>query len=57
MIYKIDYSTWNNSLEVGETVSDVNDTNIKILSIIKLDSYDGDTFVFVTGVKTSDIEI
>jgi hypothetical protein len=56
LIYKVSYSNWKNSLEIGETVHDVNNVEVKVLSIIKIDSYEGDTFVFIVGVKSCDIE-
>jgi len=56
MLFKVSYSTWKDSVEVGDTITDVNDTKIKVLSIIKIDSDSGDTFVYVIGVKTSELE-
>lgn len=56
MVYRIEYSTWKNSLEIGEEVINETGERIKVLSIIKLDSYEGDTFVYVLGAKSIEID-
>jgi hypothetical protein len=56
MIYKINFSAWNDSLDLGEVVKDNNDELIKVLSIIKIESYEGDIIIIVQGVKAIDLE-
>jgi hypothetical protein len=56
MVYKINFSLWNDSLEIGDIVDDVIGNKIKVISIIKIDSYENETDIHVLGVKIEDIE-
>jgi hypothetical protein len=55
MIYKISFSGWKDSLQIGDEVQDVSDVLIKVLSIVKVESYEGDIFIHVQGVRIIDL--
>jgi hypothetical protein len=57
VIYKIRISGWGDSVAIGDTVEDLNDKEIKVLSIVKVESDEGEIYVFVLGVEPSKIEL
>jgi hypothetical protein len=55
VIYKVKLSNWGDTLEIGSTVEDINDIQIKVVTIVKIETDEGNILVHVLGVNIDDL--